>query len=65
MKKTILTCPFCGRKPKVHRKVITFREVESTHWWVRCENLMCPSRPQTLLKNTKNEAIDLWNTRSD
>lgn len=56
MTNEIKPCPFCGEKPKVVKDISVS--------WVVCDNENCMVYARTLLKKTRREAIETWNTRA-
>ena len=50
-------CPFCGEEPKVIEDISVS--------WVVCDNSDCVVYARTLLKKTREEAIEAWNTRAE
>lgn len=57
----VLTCPFCGSTPVVETcEGLT----TSVYKRVRCQNLVCAIRPETLGHRTEWEAVNTWNTRA-
>lgn len=49
-------CPFCGKRPIVHRSLF------SEKYRIRCEN-GCGA--ETAPFSTKEKAIEVWNTRAN
>ena len=51
-------CPFCGREARIEHK----ERLET--WIVECSNGMCPASYMIGMDyDTKQEAIEVWNTR--
>ena len=48
-------CPFCGATPEI---------VDQGWYLVACKNPKCHIKPYTTLKETKTDAINLWNKRA-
>lgn len=56
----LLPCPFCGELPTIYdddhpRGIVT--------WTVLCNNGKCPVEAFTTSISSKQEAIEIWNTR--
>ena len=57
MNESIKPCPFCGKIPEIIQE-------KSGLVWIRCQNNNCPVRNvETDDFDTKEEAIEAWNTR--
>ena len=50
-------CPFCGGEATL------CKIKDADLWLVKCWNRGCEMRPRTNEKETKEEAITIWNTR--
>lgn len=55
-KNNLLSCPFCGRKPKS-------RELNIQLYQISCLFSKCPAHP-CVIKKTPEEAAEAWNTRA-
>lgn len=61
MENELKPCPFCGGAAVL--KVVPHTEI--TPYYVRCDNFSCSVHVSTCLRNTPEEAIELWNRRAD
>ena len=51
-------CPFCGTMPVIHCVDATYDT-----WYIECVYGGCSCKPETWYYDTKEEAIEAWNTR--
>lgn len=51
-----LPCPFCGQVPEV------LPLLHHGHY-IECENVACPTKPETRGFDTPEQATEAWNTR--
>lgn len=58
VEKELLPCPFCGAVAKIHRDAID-------GFSVRCPNLGCVMRVETIEHRSESGAAGAWNTRVD
>lgn len=58
-------CPFCGSKAKVKIKPHMPCEHVMFGYYVTCSNIKCHVLLLTGTRDTKEEAIEAWNTRAD
>lgn len=54
--KKLKPCPFCGRKPKVHKTNGIF--------WINCPNKKCGVSSATLTKLNETDVVEIWNRRA-
>lgn len=54
-------CPFCGEQPEINE----YHGFATPHYSVDCMNDSCPAYVGSSLKETKQEAIEAWNTRAE
>ncbi len=59
----LMTCPFCGMKPKLYCFRVDISEPKRFGSFVTCQNDMCP-KPKTAEYVTTAEAVAAWNTRA-
>ena len=62
----LLPCPWCGKKPKVHRySLIGTGEVRYGVWCNNGNESQCPMvAVETIPFKTQKEAVDAWNRRA-
>ena len=60
MNEKLKSCPFCGGEAELDH-------FDSDEWYICCANLdgECEIRPSTRFYETKEEAIEAWNRRSE
>ena len=58
-------CPFCGEKPELWEIPFGWTNGSQTQWQVICgSGAACPGLAGTKQCETKEEAVELWNTRA-
>ena len=55
------SCPFCGEQPEIRK----YPDLEGAQYSVDCLNDSCQVCACCVLMNTKEEAIEAWNTRAE
>ena len=55
------SCPFCGELPEIYQDEYAYKD--ASYWCVECMNDDCPITVETDDIETKEEAIEAWNTR--
>lgn len=55
----LLECPFCGREADVTEVYMGRKKI----YRVECMEIDCPVKVSTFTFGTREEAIEMWNTR--
>ena len=58
-------CPFCGRKPKVCKRLISWSSQVLKMYQVACPFKTCRVKPMTEWREKKQDCIADWNTRNE
>ena len=58
-KEKLKKCPFCGKKPNIKKNLKSL----TLEFQVSCDYINCSVGPETIFQQTKEFAIQSWNTR--
>ena len=57
-------CPFCGREPQIIKHVMSITPFQMGYD-IECTNELCLIAPRTRIYATAEEALEVWNKRSE
>lgn len=63
MPSELLPCPFCGLYPTLNFR--PSRRGVSAEAFIRCGKMICKVNPKTIIVKTKEQAIKIWNSRTN